>query len=254
MSDIRAGGCIGCRAHTCLVGVQAALDAPHYARAGEAAEYRLKIKCAYENRLEHGRNVGDVHDEDNKGYYNIQNAHNRNQNSCDLGQTHPAAEYASSEQNCEDAADYVRSGGGIIEAEAAIGGLGVVCSQHIVTNGIGEDKCNCENNADPTLLERVLHIVGRAAVVAAVIVLLLVDLGKGGFNKCRSAAEDSGYPHPEDRTGAAENKGGGNADDIAGTDTGSRGHHECAKGGQSALLLWLLADYLERFTEQTKLY
>ena len=90
-----------------------------------------------------------------------------------------AAEDAGREQNGKDSADDDRGRGLIVEAEGLEGILGVEGCKHIVADNIGQDKDNGKNNAQPALLERVLHVVRGAAVVAAVGILVLIDLREG---------------------------------------------------------------------------
>ena len=249
------GACcgIGGRAHARLIRVKATLDAPHDARAGEAAENGLEIKCADEYCLEHCGDVGNIHDEYHERDDYIQYAHDGDENAGDLRKTQAAAEYACAEQNGEDAADYVRSGFGIIEAKAAEGRLSIIRSEHIVAHSIGEDENYRKDNAEPALLEAVLHIVRRSTVARAVFVLALIDLRKRGLDERGSAAEDGGYPHPEDCTRAAEDERRGNADDVARADTGCGGDHERTERGYATLLLGFFADDLYRLAEQAYL-
>ena len=41
----------------------------------------------------------------------------------------------------------------------------------VVAHNVGQDEDNGKDNAEPALLERILHIVGRAAVISAVGIL-----------------------------------------------------------------------------------
>ena len=226
MAHVGRGRRVGCRAHAGLVGVQAALDAPHHAGAGEAAEDGLEVKCGPEDILEYSAEAGDMRENHNEGDDHVQHAHHGHEDLGHFGEPLAAAEDADAEQDREHAADdhrHVHRETGdlkrlLIEAEALEGALRVVGREHVVAHHIGEDQDNGEDHTQPALAQALLHIVGRAAIAAAVAVALLVDLGEGGLHKRGGAAEDGRDPHPEDRARAAEADGRRDAHDVARAD------------------------------------
>ena len=204
MRYVRRSGGVGRRTHTGFVGVKAALNAPHHAGACKAAEDCLKVKCRDEYVLENQRQVRDVHDDYYERYDYVNKAHDRNENAGYIGKALAAAEDAQCKQNGKYCADNDRSLARVIEAEGLKGVLSVEGRKHIVAHNIGQDKDNCENDAEPALFERILHVVGRAAVISTVGVLVLIDLSQGRLDERGCSAEDSGYPHPEDSSESAE--------------------------------------------------
>jgi len=67
------------------------------------------------------------------------------------------------------------------------------------------------------------EVVRRAAAVfAGQFVAVLVDLAEGAFDERRRRAEKCHRPHREQRTGAAERDGRGDAGDVAGPDRPAR--------------------------------
>ena len=226
VAHVGRGRRVGGRAHTGLVGVQAALDAPHDAGAGEAAEDGLEVKSGLENVFEHRAEVGDMPKDHDEGDDHVQHAHHGHEDLGDLGESFSAAEDADAEQHRENAADdhrHIHSETGdlkrlFIEAEALEGALGVVGREHVVAHHVGEDQDDGEDHAQPALAQALLHVVGGAAVAVALAVALLVDLGEGGLHKRGGAAEDRRDPHPEDRARAAEADSRRDTHDVAGAD------------------------------------
>ena len=92
-----------------------------------------------------------------------------------------------------------------------------------------------------------------AANAAALAVFFLIDLRERGLDECARPAEQRHDPHPEHGAEAAEADGRGHADDVAGADTGRRGHHERAERGNAALLLRLFRDDVDRLAKQAEL-
>ena len=66
-------------AHAGLVGIQAALNAKHDAGAGKAGENSLKIKGLAKDFAQNSGQLIDIDKRQNKGYRNVDNAHNRHQ-------------------------------------------------------------------------------------------------------------------------------------------------------------------------------
>ena len=241
------------RAHAGLIGVQAALDAPHDARTGEAAERRLEIERITEDIGDDAREDPDVHENDDERHEDIQHAHDRHEHARDIGQALAAAEHTHGEQHREDSADDVRRAALGVEAKAGESVLQVVGGKHVVAHDIRQDEHDGENDAEPALVQCLLHVIRRAADAAALAVLFLIDLRERGLDKGARPAEQRHYPHPEHGAEAAEADGRGHADDVAGTDTGRRGHHERAERGNAALLLRLFRDDVDGLAKQAEL-
>ena len=74
-----------------------------------------------------------------------------------------AAEHAQGEQHRKDRADDIRRAALDIEAEAAERILQVVGGEHIKAHDIGQDQHDREHDAEPALVQRLLHIIRRAA-------------------------------------------------------------------------------------------
>ena len=164
-----------------------------------------------------------------------------------------AAEHAQGEQHRKDRADDIRRAALDIEAEAAERILQVVGREHIKAHDIGQDQHDREHDAEPALVQRLLHIVRRAAVAAAVSIALFVDLRERRLDKCARTADQRHDPHPEHGAEAAETDGRGHADDVARADARRRGHHERTEGRNAALLFRLFLDNADRLTEQPEL-
>ena len=253
MGDVCGSSGVGSGTHTCLVGVQAALDALHQAGTGEAAEDGLEVEGTVEDSTQDGRQLADVHEHDDQSNGNVDDAHDGDHEASDLHQTLAAAHDADGEQDGQDSADEDGGGGFVVEAEAGEGGLQVVGGQCIVAHCVGQDDDDGKDNAQPALTQCGLHVVGGAAVAGAVGGTALVDLCQGGFHISGSAAQNGGHPHPEHGTGAAQADRGGDAHDVAGTNAGSGGDQQSTQGGGCALSLGLFHDDPECFGQQADL-
>ena len=192
--------------------------------------------------------------ENDKGYNNIDNAHDGNQNTGNLGQALGTAHDADGEQNSQNAADDPGSDGLAVEAEAGKCGLQVVGSQSIVTNGVGQDDDHGEDHAQPTLMQSSLHVVGGAAEAGAVLIALLINLSQSGLDESRSTANQGDQPHPEHTTHTAQADGGGHADDVTGTHAGCGRNHQSAEGRNGVAILGLFGHNTNGFAEQAELY
>ena len=231
--DVGRGGRVRRRAHAGLIGVQAALDAPHDARTSKAAERRLEIERIAEDVGDDAREDLDVHENDDERHEDVQHAHDRHEHARDIGQALAAAEHARGEQHRQDRADDVRRAALGVEAKASEGVLQIVGREHVVADHIGQDEHDGKNDAEPALVQRLLHVIRRAADAAALAVLFLIDLRKRGLDEGARPAEQRHDPHPEHGAEAAEADGRGHADDIAGADARRRGHHERAERGNA---------------------
>ena len=251
--DVGRGGRVRRRAHAGLIGVQAALDAPHDARTGEAAERRLEIERITEDVGDDAREDLDVHEHDDERHHDIQQTHDRHEHARDIGQALAAAEHARGEQHRQDRADDVRRAALGVEAKAGESVLQVVGGKHVVAHDIRQDEHDGEDDAEPTLVQCLLHVIRRAADAAALAVLFLIDLRERGLDECARSAEQRHDPHPEHGAEAAEADGRGHADDVAGADARRRGHHERAERGNAALLLRLFRDDVDGLAKQAEL-
>ena len=252
MRHIGGGRRVGRRTHAGLIGVQAALDAPHDAGAGEAAENGLEIKGGAEDHAEHAGETGDVHDHDDQGDDNVQDAHQGDEHFGYPGKTSAAAEDADPKQDGENGADHI-GGSGVIEGKAAEGVLGVIRCKHVIPDHIGENQDNGKDHTEPALSEGILHVVGGSAVAASVAVAFFIDLCQGRFHKGRGPAEDGRDPHPENGAGTAKAERGGDTHDIAGSDTGGGRDHQRAEGRGCAEIDRLLLYDANGFPEKAKL-
>jgi len=108
--------------------------------------------------------------------------------------------------------------------------LNVVRGEQVVTHNVGEEYESREENAEPTLAECCLNVIGWSAVgMSCDVVMALVNLGEGGFYECRCCAEDGDDPHPENGAWTAEANGRRNADDVSCADAGGGRDHQSRK-------------------------
>ena len=125
--------------------------------------------------------------------------------------------------------------------------------QHVKAAGVGGDEGHGEDHAQETTLQSGLDIVGGAAVAAAVLVPLLIDLGQGALHKGGGPANKGDEPHPEHGAIAADGDGVGHAHDIARAHPAGGGDHQRLEGGNGVLVVRLLADHPDRLPQQAQL-
>ena len=109
---------------------------------------------------------------------------------------------------------------------------------------------NSENSVPsqtPVLAEAVLDVVHGAAYPVALVVALAEVYGQGDLSELGAHSEQGGYPHPEDRAGAAEGDSAGNAGDISGADRRRKGGTHGLEGSYAALAGFLLVEDLARW-------
>ena len=167
---------------------------------------------------------------DEKSYRQVEDPHQGNQDACDPGDLLAAAEDGDCEDQSQDHAHKQGSHLGIKEAVSPEGVGDVEGGHQVESTHVGADQGDCEQNADPVLLKRRLDIVGRAAVGAAVLCPVFVDLGQGALDESRGASKDGGQPHPEYSACTAQADGSRDTGDISGSHTGGRGYHESLEG------------------------
>ncbi len=105
--------------------------------------------------------------------------------------------------------------------------------------------------------EQRVQVIGGAAAVAAVErVLLLVELGQGGFDECRGGPQQRHNPHPEHGTGAARRDGCHHAHQVSHTDTAGGGDDQRLHAGQAVFGLFVVghrdADHFREKAERQK--
>ena len=248
--DGGGGSRVGSRTDAGLVGVEATLDAEHHRRAGERAEHRLEIESVGEDRREHVRDVVVVDGDDDRADTQVDDRHDRNEQSGDVGEATRAAQNRNRHENGENAAD--GQGGPRGGPGELLEGFGnVVGSQQVEATHVGQDENNGEEIRKPVLLQRHLNVVGRTTV-GVVGAALLVDLGERGLDEGRGAAQGCDNPHPEDCAGAACGDGDRDTGDVADAHARGRGDHQRAEGGDAAFLLRRLHDDADPFLEEAQ--
>ena len=164
-----------------------------------------------------------------------------------------AAHNAVANQHSKDCTNNPRRNCGIVEAVNRKGRLQVIGSQHIKAACVCKNEENRENYCDTAVFQRSLNVVSRAAVAVAVGIFALVNLGQGALDKCRSTANDSDNPHPENRAVATKANSGGNTNNVAGAHTGCRRNHQSLERRDRTFFCRLFSNNFNRFFEHTQL-
>ena len=151
----------------------------------------------------------------NRRNQDIENSHNRNQNSCDLGNLLASSKDADSKGRCQHSADNERRSGRIVEAVCPEGIGDIESRYHVETAHIGNNQGSRKQDSQPSLFQNCLYVVRRSSVGASVRCFSLVNLCQGALNKCRSAAQNRYQPHPEHGSCSTDADSGGNTCNIS---------------------------------------
>jgi len=124
---------------------------------------------------------------------------------------------------------------------------------HVADTETGQPAEDGEGAAqpEPLLAQAVLDGVHRPADMLAAVVLLAVVHGQHHFAVLGGHAHQGGAPHPEQRARPAEEDGGGDAGDIAGTDSGRQAGHQRLEGTDLAIGAGLVPAPLPHQAETT---
>ena len=238
------------RTNAGLVRVQAALDAVHHGRTGEAAEDSLEVESTLEDRGEHRGNVVEVEGDDDRADTQVDDGHDGNEEARDLGQAARAAQDRTCHQNREDGTD---DPGSPLVCPAVLGERvgDVEGCQQVEATHVGKDQNDGEEVGEPVLLKSRLDVVG-GTTVGVVRAALLVDLRERRLNEGGSATERGDDPHPEHGTGTAERHGRRHTGDVTDAHARGRGDHQCAEGGDTAFFLRRLHHDAKRIHKQAQ--
>ena len=99
----------------------------------------------------------------------------------------------------------------------------------------GEDRQSREGDTQGAAAHPARHVVGGPAAEGAVGVTDLEHLGQGRLEEGGGHPDQGDHPHPEDRTGAAQDEGGGHSEDITDAHAGGQGDREGLEGGDASL-------------------
>ena len=211
------------------IGVQASLDTVHDAGSRETSEDSLEVECALKDHAEHMSQIRDIDSQNDQGYQYVGNTHDRDQHLGDLDQALRAAQDDRAEEDRQDDADDSRRRAIMIEAVDLESRLQIVGCQHVVSDHIGADDQDREDDTQPSLSQRVSHVERRAALRCAIVVFSLIDLRQSRLDERGCSAEERCDPHPEDRTGASADDSCRDSDDVSGAYTGCCGYHQRAE-------------------------
>ena len=170
--------------------------------ADQSASGLLNAERAVDNEFQHGRNVLDVKCQYDKGEDEIANRHDGHHNGRETGN---ALDAAKDDEEGHDGENH----GDISRAETPSRTQGVakrVALHNLVGDAETEGDEHGKEDAHPSAVKSVLHIIGRTTV-KGVFSLSLVKLCQGGFHKCCAGAKQCHNPHPEDRAWTANGNG-----------------------------------------------
>ena len=167
MADIGCGCRIRCRTDTGFIGIEAALNTVNHAGAGNAAENGLEVEGIGKDHGENLRQAGNVEDDDDEGCQDIDAAHDRHQDRCDLDDALTAANQAVRDEGCKDSADDPRRRRRIVETVDEERRLHIERTEQIEAASIRHDQSKGEEDAEPALMHSRFNVIGRTAVTVA---------------------------------------------------------------------------------------
>ena len=242
---------------TSLVGVDAALHAPHDGRAQQPGERLLRTERGFKDHAEDFRNLAEVHAEDDDGEQDVGARHKRHNQGGKVGNALHAADdddgqHARQDDGGPPHANAPRVFHGRSHTVGLDTGEEVTRGQN---HGDGEDDAVDEHEgAGLGVLIGLLDVVGRAtAVLAGVLVLLLVHLRQGTFHKRRGRPQKRHRPHPEHRAWAAERDGGGHTRNVAHAHAAGQGNHQGLEGGHASVRAFTVLDLLDHVRDAADL-
>ena len=221
------------RALTCLVGVNAALHAPHDGRPQHPREHGLPVERRPEDQGKHVVNMVEIDEHDNDCGQDVDDGHERHHQGSEVSDPlHPAHD--------NDPHQHRRHGRAEPHVNPPRIAHGVGHPVRLNTQEeipAGQHHAHRKNNgvhqhefSGPRVLEGFFNIVGRPTpVLAGVLVFLLIYLGESAFHEGCGGAKNGNDPHPEHGTRAAVGDGGGYPGNIADADPTSQGDHQCLK-------------------------
>ena len=227
------------RAHARLVGEQAALGALRQRgddAEGDAADRRLRVKGALEDKSERIDHMRAVRHEHRDTADQIDDGHDGNQLLGDGGDARNAAE----EDEPADQHDR-RTHDPRRDAESGVARRGDrVRLDHAAHEAEGQDNGNGEETGEEPAEragERRLYVVDRAAVHRAVRIDDARLLGENRLGVVGRHTEERDEPHPEDRARAADEDRAAGTDDVARADLRRDGGGERLERAHAAFLL-----------------
>ncbi len=248
-----AGRDVGGRAHAGLVGEEAALDAVEHGGsqpAGDAASRLLEAEGAHDDVAEHAGHLAEVHDHHDDGEQQVDAGHERHDDLGHLGDLANAAEDDDAGQRRDGESGHQRR-----QAERAFDGAGDRVGLHRVEDEAeGDDQRDRENDGGPGRAQAARDVEGRSAAVLTFLVLDLEELGQRAFGVGGGHADQGHHPHPEDRAGAAQIEGDGDAGEVAGADPGREADRQGLEGRDAGSIgLARAANNAEHFAEMDEL-
>ena len=243
---IGAGMGDGSGTQTGFVGEDAAGNAllhAHKEAAHHAAGKGGGVERTLKDGGEHSGHPVDAQHDQTDAQHDVQHRHHRHQL---FGNTADALETADQDQPDDDADrdtdDQVARGEGICAEDVVVdqrsvdrGGNGVYLRGVAgAEHGAHAEEGIQVGQPHPLFTQTVLDVVHGAAHIVAVFVALAEVDSQRYFGKLGAHAQQSGYPHPEYRAGAADGDGARHTGDVARTHGGGQGGAYRLEGGQRA--------------------
>ena len=245
----------GAGTKACLVGENTPGNALLHAdkeAANDTAGNSSGVKCTLEDGCKDSGNL--IHLQRNQAHtqHNVQQRHHRHQLLGDPADTLDTAdEDQRHDDTDEDADDQIAARSAVRRQQTVVDQRRIDGSgDGIDLGGIAgtEDGTNAEESIHvcqphPLFTQTVLDVIhGAAHPVALGIALPVVDC-QGHFRELGAHAQQSGNPHPEHGTRAADGNGARHAGDVAGTDSGRQSGTDRLERCQGTVSSFLLLEH-----------
>ena len=220
---------------TGLVGIDAALDAPHDGGAQHPGEHGLLVECGPEDQGKHVVNPVEIHKHDHDRRQDVHHRHERHHQGGEVRDPpHPTHDDDRQQDPQHHRTNTNICSPSIMHGSSHPIGLNsgeeIRCGQH---HRHGEHhRIHQHELPRPGVLIRFLNVVGGPApILAGVPVLLLINLGERAFDKRRGRPQQRHRPHPKHGPRATERNGGGHPRNIPHANPAGQGDHQGFKGG-----------------------
>ncbi len=224
MLDISGCGDVGDGTETGLVGEHSSLQTDDDDASDGSSHDAGRLEGVLEDHGERVADSIDVHDDGDEREDDPCDGHDGDDGGGELGDPLESLEDDEGGHCGDDDREHVVV---VVEFERSAERVGcVACLDGDESDSEGEDQeYGCEVSY-LLVAETFGGVVGGAAVEVAVLLLLLVDLGEGGFHEAAGGSDDGEDPHPKHGTGTSGDDGGRNSRDVTDADTGAHSDTE----------------------------
>ena len=235
--DVRSGRDVGDGTETCLVGEHSSLQTGDDYGSDSSAEGAGNGECVLEDHRDGVDHSTDVEADGDECEDDPEDGHDGD----DLcGELRRGLQSLEQDEGCERRDDDGEHEVVVLEVEGTAESAGSVTGlDPDEPDTEGQDEEDRGDDTEFPVAETLGGVVGGTTVEVTVLLLLLEDLGEGGFHEAAGGTDDGEDPHPEDRSGTTHHDGGSDSGDVSYADTGAHSDTERFERGDLGGLLTL---------------